>query len=198
MDFWFKKEAHLKLEIHYARKKSLTFVMPYEMNFVLNFTIGEHHLPTGCGHLESHWWTDSKKKPDPVVSKKEDARLWIGSPGFEDQPPCGKNTYAPEGEATADIVRLFAEDHEAWQERFFNAWEKMQQNGYNMWELTAAPDNGRLLSQTEWHTYNGSDDGSDIPSSWDMPSSWELSPSGEERFDMPHRGPEQPKMPTVC
>jgi hypothetical protein len=37
--------------------------------------------------------------PDPVLpdqSRKEDARLWIGSPGFEDQPPCGKNTYAPE------------------------------------------------------------------------------------------------------
>ena len=34
--------------------------------------------------------------PDPEVSNKEDARLWIGSPGFEDQPPCGKNTYAPE------------------------------------------------------------------------------------------------------
>ena len=84
-------------------------------------------------------------------------------------------------------MRLFAEDHEAWQESFFNAWEKMQQNGYNMWELTAAPDNGRLLSQTEWYTYgnNGSDDGFDIPSSWDMPSSWELSPSGEERFDIP-------------
>merc|ERR1712008_55118 len=71
-----------------------------------------------------------------------DARLWLGSPGFEDQPPCGKNTYAPEGEATADIVRLFAEDHEAWQESFFNAWEKMQQNGYQQLDLTQAPDNG--------------------------------------------------------
>merc|ERR1712083_525968 len=130
----------------------------------------------------------------------EDARLWIGSPGFEDQPPCGKNTYAPEGEATADIVRLFAEDHEAWQESFFNAWEKMQQNGYQQLELTAAPDNGHLLSQTEWYTGsedNGSDNGFDMPSSWwDMPSSWELASSwetaarsdgssGEERFEMP-------------
>ena len=30
-----------------CKQKSLTFVMPYEMSFVLNFTIGEHHLPTG-------------------------------------------------------------------------------------------------------------------------------------------------------
>merc|ERR1739844_143711 len=56
------------------------------------------------------------------------------------------------GEATADIVRLFAEDHEAWQESFFNAWEKMQLNGYYPWELTQASDNGHLLSQTEWYT----------------------------------------------
>ena len=56
-----------------------------------------------------------------------------------------------QGEATADIVRLFAEDHEAWQESFFNAWEKMQQNGYGYWELTQASDNGHLLSQTEWY-----------------------------------------------
>ena len=97
-------------------------------------------------------------------------------------------------------MRLFAEDHEAWQESFFNAWEKMQQNGYQQLELTAAPDNGHLLSQTEWYTGsedNGSDNGFDMPSSWwDMPSSWELASSwetaarsdgssGEERFDMP-------------
>ena len=30
-----------------CNRKTLSFVMPYEMNFVLNFTIGEHHLPTG-------------------------------------------------------------------------------------------------------------------------------------------------------
>ena len=50
-------------------------------------------------------------------------------------------------------MRLFAEDHEAWQESFFNAWEKMQQNGYYQWELTQASDNGHLLSQTEWYEY---------------------------------------------
>ena len=55
-----------------------------------------------------------------------------------------------QGQATADIVREFAENHEAWQTNFFNAWEKMQLNGYNSWELTEAPANGHLLSQTEW------------------------------------------------
>ena len=64
-----------------------------------------------------------------------------------------KNIDLIQGEATADIVRLFAEDHEAWQESFFNAWEKMQQNGYYQWELTQASDNGHLLSQTEWYEY---------------------------------------------
>ena len=50
-------------------------------------------------------------------------------------------------------MRVFAEDHEAWQESFFNAWEKMQLNGYYPWELTQASDNGHLLSQTEWYDY---------------------------------------------
>ena len=30
-----------------CKKRSITFVMPYELSFVMNFTIGEHHLPSG-------------------------------------------------------------------------------------------------------------------------------------------------------
>ena len=56
-----------------------------------------------------------------------------------------------QGDATADIVRLFAEDHTAWQNTFFDAWEKLQLNGYD-W-LAEAPANGNLLSQTEWYDF---------------------------------------------
>ena len=55
-------------------------------------------------------------------------------------------TYAPEGMASADIVALFAEDHEAWQEAFFNAWEKIELNGYDQEMLTEGPANGQLLA----------------------------------------------------
>ena len=68
----------------------------------------------------------------------------IGSPGEEGSTNCGPNTYAPEGEALADIVALFADDHDVWQETFFNAWEKMQSNGYESDELVEGPDNGQL------------------------------------------------------
>ena len=69
----------------------------------------------------------------------------IGSPGYGGSPPCGPNTYAPEGEALADIVAKFAEDHDAWTESFFDAWEKIQLNGYSVEDLTEAPENGNLL-----------------------------------------------------
>ena len=52
----------------------------------------------GCGQLESDWWTSKRKKPDVEVTNAEDARLWIGSPGFDGQPACGANTYAPEAQ----------------------------------------------------------------------------------------------------
>ena len=45
-------------------------------------------------------------------------------------------TYAPEGETLPDIVELFAENHEIWQATFFEAWEKLQVNGYSKTDLT--------------------------------------------------------------
>ena len=41
------------------------------------------------------------------------------------------------------VVEKFADDHDDWQKTFFNAWEKMQQNGYD--NLVSAPSNGNLL-----------------------------------------------------
>ena len=38
----------------------------------------------------------------------------------------------------------FAEDTEDWQFTFFNAWEKLQLNGYNVEDLTIAPENANL------------------------------------------------------
>ena len=51
-----------------------------------------------------------------------------------------------EGEALAEIVAIFAHDHDAWQDAFFNAWEKMGINGYEKEMLTEGPTNGQLLA----------------------------------------------------
>ena len=41
---------------------------------------------------------------------------------------------------------LFVHDHNAWQDAFFNAWEKMGINGYGKEMLTEGPTNGQLLA----------------------------------------------------
>ena len=72
--------------------------------------------------------------------------MYIGSPGYDGSPPCGPNTYAPEGETSANIVAKFAGDHELWSETFFNAWEKMQLNGYITKDLAESLSYGNLLA----------------------------------------------------
>ena len=47
-------------------------------------------------------------------------------------------------QALADIVARFADNAKEWQTTFFNAWEKLQMNGYNVEDLTIAPENGNL------------------------------------------------------
>ena len=116
------------------------FMMPYEASFVLNFTVGEDNTPSGCGTLDGDW---RFYKMRPI---NEPPHIYIGSPGYNGSPPCGANTYAPEGEALAEIVGIFARDHDAWQDAFFNAWEKMGINGYEKEMLTEGPTNGQLLA----------------------------------------------------
>jgi hypothetical protein len=54
--FWVQKGGPPETRHTLCNQKTLTFVMPYEMSFVLNFTIGEHHLPTG----KTHCWTEGR------------------------------------------------------------------------------------------------------------------------------------------
>ena len=127
---------------------NLMFAFPYEVGFVLNFT-EINNYPRGCGPLDGDWRMTGGK---PNCNSKfcqgdpKSNRMYIGSPGYDGSPPCGKNMYAPEGEASADIVAKFADDHDEWQTSFFDAWEKMQLNGYDKHDLTTAPENGQLLA----------------------------------------------------
>jgi len=117
------------------------FMFPYEAGFVLNFTVAEDNTPQGCGTLDGEWRKENQRPQWP-----EPDFIYPGSPGYNGSPPCGFNTYAPEGEASSDIVTLFAQDHDAWQEAFFNAWEKMGTNGYDKETLTEGPSNGQLVA----------------------------------------------------
>ena len=125
-----------------------TFAMPYEVGFVLNFTVIDNY-PRGCGPLDGDWRFKSGKPNCQPYCEDDIARpnkMYIGSPGYDGSPPCGPNTYAPEGEASANIVAKFADDHDLWSETFFDAWEKMQLNGYITEDLAESPSNGNLLA----------------------------------------------------
>merc|ERR1719334_877092 len=120
-----------------------SFGLVYEVSLVLNFTVdGENH-PRGCGPLDK----DIMDGLPPITrgDAKEAPAIYAGSPGVNGSPPCGPNTYAPEGETTSDIVASFADDHDLWAETFMEAWEKMQKNGYAEEELKNGPDSAGLL-----------------------------------------------------
>ena len=74
--------------------------------------------------------------------------IYVGSPQYENAPICQAVTDLFDGEALPDIVEQFAEDHDVWQEAFFDGWEKMQTNGYALDDLEIAPTEGNLLRVT--------------------------------------------------
>ena len=102
--------------------------MPFEMSLIKDFKVdGKTNLPYGCGinlKLPIESWTVSKMDSCPV-------------------------TYAPEGQILPDIVEEFAENHDLWQDTFFEAWEKLQLNGYNLEDLKEAPSNGQLFIHSQ-------------------------------------------------
>ena len=131
-----------------ACKDGWTFAMPYEVGFVLNFTVIDNY-PRGCGPLDGDWRFKFGRPNCQKYCGNDIARpnkMYIGSPGYDGSPPCGPNTYAPEGETSANIVAKFADDHDLWSKTFFNAWEKMQLNGYITKDLDESPSNGNLLA----------------------------------------------------
>ena len=113
------------------------FVMPYEMSLVIDFDVDDTtNLPTGCGPLDDSWTATSNSPNVPI---------YVGSTDGN-KPSCESVQYAPEGLSLPDIVELFANDHDAWQKSFFDAWEKLQLNGYDLKDLKQAPANGQLMA----------------------------------------------------
>jgi len=126
-----------------CRNEGWSFGLVYEVSLVLNFTVdGENH-PRGCGPLD----TDIMLGHDLSGSARQTSEIFAGSQGLNGSPPCGPNTYAPEGESTTDIVASFADNHDLWARTFLEAWEKVQKNGYSDGELTNGPESAGLLHQ---------------------------------------------------
>ena len=119
------------------------FLMPFEMSLVLDFDVDpKTNLPTGCGFFDKDgigeaFWDG---KGVPIFTNSEE--------GNGDAPPCKAVTYSPDDDKKSlpDIVKLFADDHDAWQKAFFDGWEKLQLNGYNPKDLKTAPSNGNLMA----------------------------------------------------
>ena len=85
---------------------SFTFYFPYEMNFVMDFTVDEENRPRGCNIppvYGDNWFAD------------------FGSLQID----CPRANYVLPGETqtTADIVEEFAEDHEVWAREFLEGWQ---------------------------------------------------------------------------
>ena len=76
-----------------------------------------------------------------IINISRPGFIYIGSKGYDGAPDCAKNEYAPEGIASADIVNEFAENHDLWQESFWDAWEKMGLNGYDVKDMGEGPSN---------------------------------------------------------
>ena len=145
--FLYQKGGPPKPQDSSCYNEIIMFAFPYEVGFVVNFTTINNY-PRGCGYLDGDWRMTGLK---PDCNSKDchgdprSNRMYIGSPGYDGSPPCGANTYAPEGEASADIVAKFADDNDEWSKSFFEAWEKMQLNGYDKQDLAESPENGNLL-----------------------------------------------------
>ena len=107
----------------------------------MNFTNVDNYA-RGCGSLDGQWRFEKSKEPNGEKNK-----LYIGAPGYDGSPACEANKYAPEGEGLADIVSMFADDHDEWADTFFDAWEKMQLNGYKTEEISC------LTMATYWQEF---------------------------------------------
>merc|ERR1719222_1031098 len=99
--------------------RSVAFYLPYEMGFVKNFTVDSENHPRGCNFPEVF---PEEQYPDPIW--KEQLRIPIN---------CTRSNYklAGEEETSADIVDLFADDHEVWAHSFIEGWQVIQKNGYD-------------------------------------------------------------------
>ena len=104
---------------------------------------GNRHAIKKNGHQSLSLITIHNNLFSYSIKPKPTTAIYPGSPAYESNPGCQSVSYAPEGETLPDIVEKFADDHDDWQKTFFNAWEKMQQNGYD--NLVSAPSNGNLL-----------------------------------------------------
>jgi len=149
--FFYQKGGPAMSQDESCKNMILGFVLPYELGFVLNFTV-ENNFPRGCGPLDGAWRLTGQK-PDcnsPYCKgHPKSNRLYIGSPGYDGSPPCGANTFKldNEEESSAEIVAKFADSNDEWSKSFFDAWEKMQMNGYNKVDLVESPENGQLQIQ---------------------------------------------------
>merc|ERR1719284_344543 len=88
------------------------FAMPYEVGFVIDLNTIDN-IPRGCGNLDGPW---IKQYAKPACAQKaawscgdlaRPSCIHIGSKGYDGSPDCAKNSYAPEGIASADIVNEF-------------------------------------------------------------------------------------------
>merc|ERR1711936_779602 len=121
---------------------SFTFYLPYEMSFVMDFTVDEENHPRGCNipdvYPECDWGTDPHCEYNALPIK------------------CGRTNFKLPGESqsSADIVEEFGDNQQVWAKEFLEGWQMIQKNGYDN-TLKDGP-------KSSWLGYSQLPKGSDI------------------------------------
>ena len=90
---------------------SFTFYLPYEMSFVMNFTVDNENHPRGCNipdvYPECEWGTDPNCEYNKLPIK------------------CGRTNFKLPGESqsSADIVEEFGGNQQVWAKEFLEGWQ---------------------------------------------------------------------------
>ena len=90
---------------------SFTFYLPYEMSFVMDFTVDEENHPRGCNipdvYPECDWGTDPNCEYNALPIK------------------CGRTNFKLPGESqsSADIVEEFGDNQQVWAKEFLEGWQ---------------------------------------------------------------------------
>ena len=98
---------------NFPKTAGFTFYLPYEMSFVMNFTVDAENHPRGCNIPEVF--------PELSSEGGEEAKQKVTSTPLM----CGRTSFKLEGEdqTSADIVEEFADDHEVWADAFIKGWQ---------------------------------------------------------------------------
>ena len=121
-----------------CKTSAIAFAMPYEVGFVMDFEVDEDNIPTGCAELDEPWISEKYMRHGHTKSKIMLDGYHQTTDAFHSNLICPRPEHALH-------VDTFAASNDDWQRTFFQAFQKIQSNGYAQEELTIADSAGDLI-----------------------------------------------------